>query len=128
MKYSRHGTTRFLRGLANVQDQPESRWRRRDRGTRFRFRRGRRRPGGQDAFYASKAIASGNLAKAEQILQPASYSDARDPARLINLATVYAQTQRFSEARATLERVRQLPDEVLLAGGPASPAIISPGR
>ncbi len=77
-------------------------------------------PAAQDAFYASKAITSGNLAKAEQILQPASYSDARDPARLINLATVYVQTQRFSEARATLEQVRRLPDEVLLLAGGTS--------
>ena len=72
----------------------------------------------QDAFYASTAITSGNLAKAEQILQPSSYTDARDPARLINLATVYAQTQRLDKARATLELVRRLPDEALvLAGG-----------
>lgn len=77
-------------------------------------------PAAKPGFYADTAIASGRYAEAEQILQPASYSDARDPARLINLATVYAQTQRFDEARATLRRVRQLPDEVLLLAGGVS--------
>jgi Flp pilus assembly protein TadD len=70
--------------------------------------------------YASKAIASGQLAEAEQALKPASYADAQDPARLINLATVYVQTQRFDKARATLQQVNQLPDETLLLAGGVS--------
>jgi Flp pilus assembly protein TadD len=74
--------------------------------------------GGATGSYAAGAIASGQLAHAEQILQPASLADAADPARLINLATVYARTQRRSEARAALLRVRALPAEQLdLAGG-----------
>lgn len=68
--------------------------------------------------YASKAITSGQLNEAERMLKPASYADAQDPARLINLATVYMQTQRFDKARATLQQVTRLPDESLvLAGG-----------
>ncbi len=75
-------------------------------------------PAGQDALYAGPAISAGQYAQAEQILQPASYADARDPARLINLATVYARTERFDAARAVLNQVRQLPDESLdLADG-----------
>ena len=72
----------------------------------------------KDAAYAGNAIAAGRYADAENMLKPASYADAQDPARLINLATVYMQTQRFDKARATLQQVRQLPDESLvLAGG-----------
>ena len=72
----------------------------------------------KDALYAGNAKSSGRYADAENILKPASYADAKDPARLINLATVYVQTQRFDKARATLQQVRQLPDESLvLAGG-----------
>ncbi|MBO9575207.1 MAG: tetratricopeptide repeat protein [Sphingobium sp.] len=75
-------------------------------------------PAAQDALYGGKAIASGQYADAEQTLKAMSYTDARDPGRLINLATVYMQTQRFDKARATLQQVRQLPDESLvLAGG-----------
>lgn len=75
-------------------------------------------PAARDALYAGNAIASGRYAEAEHVLQPASYADAKDPARLINLATVYMQTQRFDQARATLQQVRALPDESLvLAGG-----------
>ena len=68
--------------------------------------------------YAASAITSGQLAVAERILQPESYADAADPARLINIATVYARTQRFVEARAALARVQALPAEQLdLANG-----------
>jgi Flp pilus assembly protein TadD len=76
--------------------------------------------GPADTPYASKAIASGQLAQAEHMLKPASYADAQDPARLINLATVYMQTQRFDQARTTLQQVRRLPDEVLLLVGGVS--------
>ncbi len=71
-------------------------------------------PAARDGSYAGSAIASGEYVEAERMLQPASYADARDPARLINLATVYARTERFGEARAALDRVHQLPDEMLL--------------
>jgi len=71
-----------------------------------------------DSGYAAAAITSGQLDAAERALQPASYADAADPARLINIATVYARTQRFSEARAALARVQDLPAEQLdLANG-----------
>jgi hypothetical protein len=71
-----------------------------------------------DSGYAAAAITSGQLAAAEHALQPSSYADAADPARLINIATVYARTERFSEARAALARVRALPAEQLdLANG-----------
>ena len=70
------------------------------------------------SVYAASAIHSGQLAEAERILQPASYTDAADPARLINIATVYARTQRYAEARAALLRVQALPAEPLeLADG-----------
>lgn len=68
--------------------------------------------------YAANAIHSGELSKAERLLQPASLQDAVDPARLINIATVYARTERYDHARAALLRVRELPDEQLdLANG-----------
>ncbi|MBN8830758.1 MAG: tetratricopeptide repeat protein [Sphingomonadales bacterium] len=68
--------------------------------------------------YAAGAISAGQLAEAERILKPVSYEDANDPARLINIATVYARTQRYAEARAALTRVQALPAERLdLAGG-----------
>ncbi|OJY63633.1 MAG: hypothetical protein BGP16_01800 [Sphingobium sp. 66-54] len=68
--------------------------------------------------YAAAAIASGQLTEAERALQPASYADADDPARLINIATVFARTQRLDDARAALTRVRALPAEQLeLANG-----------
>ncbi|MBT2187144.1 tetratricopeptide repeat protein [Sphingobium nicotianae] len=70
--------------------------------------------------YAASAITSGNLAVAERVLQPESYADAADPARLINIATVYVRTQRYSEARAALQRVQALPAEQLELSGGAS--------
>ncbi|MBB5985398.1 tetratricopeptide repeat protein [Sphingobium lignivorans] len=68
--------------------------------------------------YAAAAITSGQLDEAERILQPASRADANDPARLLNMATVYARTARFVEAREALARVQALPSEPLeLANG-----------
>lgn len=67
----------------------------------------------QEGSYAAHAIASGQLGEAERILQPISLADANDPARLINLATVYARTGRYDAARTALDRVRTLPDEQL---------------
>lgn len=69
-------------------------------------------------LYGNQSIAAGRLGDAERILRPASYADANDPGRLINIATVYAQTSRFSDARRALQRVMKLPDEPLvLANG-----------
>lgn len=73
-----------------------------------------------DGLYASNAIASGNYGQAEHVLKAVSYADDKDPGRLINLATVYVQTQRFDKARAALDQVRRLPDEVLLLSGGVS--------
>lgn len=68
--------------------------------------------------YAAAAITSGQFKDAERALQPASFADADDPARLINIATVYARTQRMGDARAALIRVQALPAEQLdLANG-----------
>jgi Flp pilus assembly protein TadD len=78
---------------------------------------------GRDVLYADQAIAAGRYAEAEQKLRASSNADAKDPARLINLATVYAQTQRLDMARAVLDRVRDLPDESLvLADGASYPS------
>lgn len=77
-------------------------------------------PAAHDTLYAGDAIASGRYADAEHALRPASYTDARDPARLINLATVYVETRRFDKARAALMNVRRLPDEKLLLANGAS--------
>jgi len=72
----------------------------------------------QGTDYAARAITSGQFDEAERILQPISLADANDPARLINMATVYARTQRYGDARAALQRVRALPAESLeLANG-----------
>jgi len=71
---------------------------------------------GQDAqgnSYAASAISSGQLGEAERILRPINLSDVDDPGRLINMATVYARTQRYDDARDVLARVRMLPDEQL---------------
>lgn len=70
-------------------------------------------PDAQGAQYAAGAIAAGQLGEAERILRPINLSDADDPARLINMATVYARTQRYHEARAALARVQALPNEQL---------------
>lgn len=68
---------------------------------------------GSASAYGATAINAGQLAAAERILQPESFSDAADPARLVNIATVYARTQRYAEARAALTRVQALPAEQL---------------
>jgi len=74
--------------------------------------------GGATGSYAAAAITSGQLTQAERILKPESLTDANDPARLINIATVYSRTQRYAEARAALQRVQTLPAEHLeLADG-----------
>jgi hypothetical protein len=74
--------------------------------------------GGAPGSYAASAINSGQFTQAERILKPESQEDANDPARLINIATVYSRTQRYAEARAALQRVQALPAEHLeLADG-----------
>jgi Flp pilus assembly protein TadD len=77
-------------------------------------------PAASDAHYATNAIETGRYAEAEHMLRPISSVDADDPARLVNLATVYTSTGRFAQARTVLERVRKLPDESLILQGGAS--------
>lgn len=68
--------------------------------------------------YAATAISAGQLGEAERALKPVSHEDAADPARLINVAAVYARTERYAQARAALARVQSLPAESLdLASG-----------
>lgn len=64
--------------------------------------------------YASQAIRAGDFAAAERRLKPISFTDRNDPARLINIATVYAATGRLPEAHAALQRVRGLDNEQLV--------------
>ena len=74
--------------------------------------------GGATGSYAATAISAGQLAGAGRDLQPVSYENAADPARLINIAAVYAKTERYAQARAALARVQSLPAESLdLANG-----------
>jgi len=68
---------------------------------------------GAPGVYAVSAITAGEFAQAEKILQPENHEDARDPARLINIATVYARTQRYAQAREALRIVSDLPSEPL---------------
>jgi hypothetical protein len=69
-------------------------------------------------LYASSAIRAGDYATAEQQLDNRSYVDSNDPGRLINLARVYAATNRIVAARKALLHVQVLPDvKVTLASG-----------
>jgi Flp pilus assembly protein TadD len=77
-------------------------------------------PAASNALYATEAISGGHYARAEKVLRPVSRADADDPARLINLATVYLGTGRLAMARHALERVSKLPDETLTLRGGAS--------
>ncbi|WP_443970553.1 tetratricopeptide repeat protein [Sphingobium sp. CR28] len=62
---------------------------------------------------AVHSIQNGDYAAAERVLAPVSQSDASDPARLVNIAMVYARTGRLAEARDALAMVSNAPDETL---------------
>ena len=62
---------------------------------------------------AVHSIQNGDYTAAERVLAPVSRDDASDPARLVNIAMVYARTGRLAEARDALAMVTQAPDETL---------------
>lgn len=59
----------------------------------------------QDAQYAHAAITSGKLLRAERDLARDARAGSREPDVLLNLAAVYAMTDRPVEARALYQRV-----------------------
>lgn len=68
--------------------------------------------------YAARALRAHDFDAAERILAPVDRRDADDPGRLINLARVYAATNRRPEARQTLRLVLRLPEQkVVLDNG-----------
>ncbi|WP_235513549.1 MULTISPECIES: tetratricopeptide repeat protein [unclassified Sphingomonas] len=68
----------------------------------------------QDAQYAHAAIKSGNLLSAERTLERETRAGSREPEVLLNLAAVYAMTQRPSEARELYQRVLDAKDASLV--------------
>lgn len=73
--------------------------------------------------YQQAALTSGRYAAALAPLEAAVAADPTDPAALVNLALVYRQTGRASEANTLYERVLRLDDEMLdVAGGKAMSA------
>jgi|GEM_PF-962816 len=68
----------------------------------------------QDARYAHAAITAGNLSTAERALERESRAGNREPEILLNLAAVYAMTQRPTEARELYLRVLNARDASLV--------------
>ena len=64
----------------------------------------------QDARYAHAAITAGNLLSAERTLERETRAGSREPEVLLNLAAVYALTQRPAEARDMYLRVLNAKD------------------
>ena len=64
----------------------------------------------QDAQYAHAAITAGNLSSAERTLERETRAGSREPEVLLNLAAVYALTQRTTEARRLYQRVLSAKD------------------
>jgi len=64
--------------------------------------------------YASSAIRAGDYRKAERQLIVRHYTDFNDPARLINIATIYAATGRVPQARKMLKRVSRIGNALLI--------------
>ena len=62
---------------------------------------------------AVQAIAAGNYDAAERVLAPENRADAKDPARLINIGTVYVRTGRMADARAAFTSAKAAPDALL---------------
>ncbi|RDE06561.1 tetratricopeptide repeat protein [Sphingomonas aracearum] len=62
-------------------------------------------------------IAQGDYPAAERVLVRSLKVDANDPELLLNLATVYARTDRADRARALYQQVLAAPDERLAVGG-----------
>ena len=68
----------------------------------------------QNAQYAHAAISAGNLSAAERTLERETRAGSREPEVLLNLAAVYAITQRPSEARDLYQRVLDAKDASLV--------------
>lgn len=68
----------------------------------------------QSAEYAHAAIAAGDLPKAERALERDARAGSREPQVLLNLAAVYAMTDRPDAARALYARVLAGEDASLL--------------
>ncbi len=68
----------------------------------------------QDAQYAHAAITAGNLSSAERSLERETRAGSREPEVLLNLAAVYAMTQRPTEARDLYQRVLETRDASLV--------------
>lgn len=68
----------------------------------------------QDAQYAHAAITAGNLSSAERALERETRAGSREPEVLLNLAAVYAMTQRSTEARDLYVRVLNAKDASLV--------------
>lgn len=64
----------------------------------------------QDAQYAHAAITAGNFSSAERTLEREARAGNREPEVLLNLAAVYAKTQRPAEARDLYLRVLNAKD------------------
>lgn len=68
----------------------------------------------QDAQYAHAAITAGNLSSAERTLEREKRAGSREPEVLLNLAAVYAMTQRPADARNLYLRVLTAKDASLV--------------
>jgi len=68
----------------------------------------------QDAQYVHAAITSGKLSQAERDLERDTRAGSREPQVLLNLAAVYAMTDRPAEARTLYQRVLEGEDASLL--------------
>lgn len=68
----------------------------------------------QNVEYAHAAITAGNLPSAERSLERETRAGSREPEVLLNLAAVYAMTQRPAEARSLYQRVLDAKDASLV--------------
>ena len=68
----------------------------------------------QDVQYAHAAIMAGNLTSAERTLERETRAGSREPEVLLNLAAIYAMTQRPTEARGLYQRVLNAKDASLV--------------
>lgn len=80
-------------------------------------------PGYAQSYSGAEQIAGGDLAAAEREITQQRRVFPNDPDLLINLAHVYAKTDRVAEARRLYRIVLDRPDEdLVMADGRAAPA------
>lgn len=80
-------------------------------------------PGHAQSFSGAEQIAGGDLAAAEREIGEQRRVFPNDPDLLINLAHIYARTDRLAEARRLYRVVLDRPDEdLVLADGRSAPA------